>query len=215
MAGNRGQFGKIQPDHLPLFTHQAQQAQHCIVIKPPRLRGAGGGQDGRIEAVQIEGDVDLLPKLGHDLLHPAVIPNLTGRDDIPRPEEARFQILFADKSPLAPAQGANPHLHKGNAQIMNPAHDTGVRPGALLIAISQVGMGIDLEHGKTGHQMVPVCLDQGRGNAVLAADGGQKSPRLQMGHGGFMDALLHGLGAIGVGLKKWQGMKTDLEGLLK
>ena len=110
----------------------------------------------------------------------------------------RLEHLEARRHPqelvLVLGVAAHPHEGEGAPQFIGPAHDAGMGEFAAVVALPQVGVGV-----QGHHRQVRVAglhgLEQGHGDGVFAPQGADEFPLGDPGLHHPLDFLHHGLGA--------------------
>src|SRR5438094_814689 len=66
LTGDRRQLDHVEPDDVRTLRHRAEQVDGFVPVESARLGRAGAGNDRRIEAVHVEGDIDVVGERRED-----------------------------------------------------------------------------------------------------------------------------------------------------
>ena len=137
-------------------------------MRPPGSGVPTAGHDARVQGVQVDGEIDR-PGDALEVLHGRLparrgvqVPGLEHLEARRHPEELVLLLGVA----------AHPQEGQGPPQFIDPAHDAGVGEFAAVVALPEVGVGV-----QGHHRQVRVAglhrLDQGHGDGMFAPQGGR------------------------------------------
>src|SRR5699024_5699346 len=175
-----GHLHHVHANDVEAVKESLQQIQQLPGGEAAELRGAGAGGVGGIQAVDIQGDVDLGEALhvAHHLLQhrrDALVVDLRGGEDVDLVAVVEVQLVGLDGADTQEVEVvAVPHV----GQLRGPPLGGAVGEGVAVHLVAEVKVGVDVDDAEVLiHGPVDAPVD-GDGHRVVAADHGEELARL-------------------------------------
>src|SRR6185369_12921794 len=185
LMAERGELDEVHRHHRFGGEEVAQEAEGRIPEAAARLGGAGRRDEGGVEVVDVEGEVDRLRQLLEELGE-----EIGGAVELVAPDD--WKALRPDHLRLGRRERTDADREGRDAGVDDTLHDAGMAVRRPLELFAQVGVGIELHDADLAARPEHFArrFDRRLAEAVLAAQGDEELPllhvdaalRLQLGH---------------------------------
>lgn len=200
LVGDGGEFYTVDGDDVGAAGDDADDVEGLGPGESAWFGGAGGWDEGGVEAVEVDGEEDVAS--AYEFAEGCEVPTCV---DIFGEEDVEALRVAADEGDFFAADRADAELYDGGAKIVDAAGDAGVAVAAAFVFVAQVAVGVDLDHDEVVVQGVDGAGDA-CGDGVFAAECDEEFAGVEQFGGAGFDGGDHGFWAADVGGERGEGV---------